>query len=207
MSLPPSIAEMISRAAEHIDEHGELSVRFRGELHRRIEQESVSYHPRAGYYRRCKWSFMAAASAMPLWRNAGQGDADLQDLLRISRSALKGRASLQEAQARTEQLWEHFVALGCDHPELQVMTMAPLAAIAAAAAVVYDIDVANYEQNHLGGAPELWEAAWFASVAVAGGTVWSNDSSSSARRSFWLHHLEVSLPAVWPPHVEPIDVA
>ena len=207
MSLPPSIAEMISRAAEHIDESGDLSVQFRGELHRKIEEASVSYHPRAGYYRRCKWSFMAAASAMPLWRIAAQTSADLKDLLRVSRDALRSQVPLKELQAKTETLWEHFIALGCDYPELQITTMAPLAAISAAATVVYDIDLANYEKNHLGGAPELWEAAWFASVAAASGTVWCKDSCSSARRSFWLHHIEVSLPAVWSPHVEPIDLA
>jgi Immunity protein Imm5 len=207
VSLPPSIAEMISRAAEHIDENGDLSVPFRAELHRRVEAKSVPYHPRAGYYRRCKWSFTAAACAIPLWRDAGHSDEEVKHLLELSRSALKGQIPLANLQVQAERLWEHFVDLGCDQPKMQIMTMAPLAAIAAAATVVYDIDLTNYEQNHRGESPELWEAAWFASVAAAGGTVWHEGSSVSARRSFWLHHVEVSLPAVWPPHVEPISVA
>jgi hypothetical protein len=207
MSLPQSIAGLVSQAASHIDSQGELSIGYRARLHLAVEAESQVEHPRAGYYRRCKWELSAAACALPLWKQAGQSDDDLKDLLRLSCSALQSRVPLEKLLAARDTQWEQLLELGYQRPELQVISSAALATVAAATTVLHDIDLSNYADIQTGSNPENWEAAFYASVAIAGGATWNSEGESSLRRSFWLRQVGVTLSEVWPASVTPESVA
>ena len=149
---------------------------------RRYQKGTESHHSR---YRLARAS---VSRVLPAWDAAFPDDEVPHHLLRVADAVIAGEMTSKEVTAGWHDNWTYFDDLAYDHEDLQPAIMVGYAANQLMLMAMQDEpfpDVVNLKVTDRDTEPNDHDAAFLASIAVAGGAVWEKGTSKDDRRAFW----------------------
>jgi hypothetical protein len=186
----------VARAADNLDEYGELPVRVRNRLLDRVlsllpaEQQRHLFVGTLG--------LTCAEKSWPVWLEKFPEESGPIDLVRDVVMAVVEQSPMPDVHRRLDELKvliDNKLILGDDYFRA---CYAGSACWAAARDVVngrWDWVTAGESEQEI--YPDDWDASFYASLAVTGSTGWERSGVDHARQEFWIWYLREAVPGAF----------
>lgn len=152
-----------------------------------------------GLIRRARLCVSVVQPLTPFWDEFYQNKAP-RLMLRLAEKYLDGQCTMEEVKKEASAFRGGLD--NSDGPETQRAYITGRAAVCAAYVAVNDefLEVDDYttEDDLLDPQDsDLWDCAYWASAAAAGGMPWEQGFSKMKYKAFWEHYLNVDVPVAW----------
>ena len=153
-----------------------------------------------GLIRRTRLCVAIVRPLLPLWDEYYAPNKDPQLMLELAEQYLLGKCSKEHLKNKAYAFGGGL--MNSDAPETHLAFAAGRASVCAAYVAKNDeilqADEGMSEEDLLDPQdPDLWDCAFWAAAAAAGGMPWIDGFSKEKYGAFWNHYLDVEVPAAW----------
>lgn len=151
-----------------------------------------------GKRRRTHLALSVSQKVSSFWKR-DFGTSAIDDLLLLVERYLGGEVSISDVERKTDSLQGGLFndPQGKDQAFLAGSAAAATGWVAVGDEVLSAAAGVSEEELDDPEDPDLWDPAFFAAGAWAGGMPWSPSFSSSAYREFWIWYLDQAVPQAW----------
>lgn len=197
--LNKNFRKLIEECYQNIDQRGELPSNYRKKIYEIFEQLSAKKQKYSSYYYRAKLELACARKTLDKWANFLPTNNSAQELLEFTEKFLEDQLEQKKLQKSNDNFYTEINKLLYERGlQYTVPAAAGLACVSAANAVLYGIDIDNFEILEMED-PDNWTACFNASIAYSGGPTWQKEiiSDDLKRKEFWIWFLKQALPTIW----------
>ena len=203
--IPVELVKLLDGLRTRLDSNGELSSRFRAELHETIERLSANEHLDAGYLRRSRLALICATNSLT-YLDSSVDEVEIEKISREiilhSKVALQGRFEMKDLEIENDKLFK-LINNRISSGDIQLRALyAGMACYAAVNTVLYDGRAESSPDAEINTSPDEWPACFYASLAASGSACWENKGGEFERRKFWDWYLVDAVPKAWDVELE-----
>lgn len=197
-SVPKSIKKVLEECRSSFTARGELPTFKRFKIYKKIEELCANENQSDFTHRMAKLELTCAWKVLNILESCDLTDNSARELLELAERFLQGEVEEKELEERRSNFYTEAENLMDSGEEYFVAGYAAFACFSATKVALDGFELAVVGKPEIETDPDLWTAAFLASMAYCGGATWEKGVGDDLKRKeFWEWFLDEAVPSLW----------